>query len=483
MSPNHPAIRGRPALGRTGAIRLNHKERTNLKSFNELGLAAPIARALAEEKYETPTPIQAGAIPPVLAGRDLVGIAQTGTGKTAAFALPILNHLLTQRRRAEQRTCRVLVLSPTRELSGQILESFRTYGRHVRPTTALAIGGVPMGRQVRTLINGVDVLVATPGRLLDLMQNNAVRLDRIEVFVLDEADRMLDMGFIRDIRKIVAKIPAQRQTLFFSATMPQEIEKLAGELLRDPVRIAVSPATKTADRVDQRVVHVDRSDKPDLLASLLKSEPVDRALIFTRTKHGADRVVRGLIKAGISAEAIHGNKSQSNRERALAGFRAGRVRTLVATDIAARGIDVEGISHVFNYDLPNIPESYVHRIGRTARAGADGIAISFCSHDEMPFLRDIEKLIRITIPSTDQRRQRQAGPRPAQPQQQRHRQPNGRQPHQQRGRNEQRQPRNQATEPRPHNGQGAGIESVAFMQERGRNQRRHNGNGARRPTY
>ena len=483
MSPNHPAIRGRPALGRAGAIRLNHKERTNLKSFDELGLAAPIARALAEEKYETPTPIQAGAIPPVLTGRDLVGIAQTGTGKTAAFALPILNHLLTQRRRAEQRTCRVLVLSPTRELSGQILESFRTYGRHVRPTTALAIGGVPMGRQVRTLINGVDVLVATPGRLLDLMQNNAVRLDRIEVFVLDEADRMLDMGFIRDIRKIVAKIPAQRQTLFFSATMPQEIEKLAGELLRDPVRIAVSPATKTADRVDQRVVHVDRADKPDLLASLLKSEPVDRALIFTRTKHGADRVVRGLIKAGISAEAIHGNKSQSNRERALAGFRTGRVRTLVATDIAARGIDVEGISHVFNYDLPNIPESYVHRIGRTARAGADGIAISFCSHDEMPFLRDIEKLIRITIPSTDQRRQRQAGPRPAQPQQQRHRQPNGRQPHQQRGRNEQRQPRNQATEPQPHKGQGAGIESVAFMQERGRNQRRHNGNGARRPTY
>ena len=456
-----------------------------MKSFNELGLAAPIARALAEEKYETPTPIQAGAIPPVLTGRDLVGIAQTGTGKTAAFALPILNHLLTQRRRAEQRTCRVLVLSPTRELSGQILESFRTYGRHVRPTTALAIGGVPMGRQVRTLINGVDVLVATPGRLLDLMQNNAVRLDRIEVFVLDEADRMLDMGFIRDIRKIVAKIPAQRQTLFFSATMPQEIEKLAGELLRDPVRIAVSPATKTADRVDQRVVHVDRSDKPDLLASLLKSEPVDRALIFTRTKHGADRVVRGLIKAGISAEAIHGNKSQNNRERALAGFRAGRVRTLVATDIAARGIDVEGISHVFNYDLPNIPESYVHRVGRTARAGADGIAISFCSHDEMPFLRDIEKLIRISIPSTDQRRQRQAGPRPAQSQQQqRHRHSNGHQTHQQRGRNEQRQPRHQATGPQSHNGRGAGIESVAFMQERGRNQRRHNGgNGARRPTY
>ena len=481
MSSIHPAIRGCPAFAGTARF-AEPQERNNLKSFNELGLAAPIARALAEEKYETPTPIQSGAIPPVMAGRDLVGIAQTGTGKTAAFALPILNHLLNQRRRPEQRTCRVLVLSPTRELSGQILESFRTYGRHVRPTTALAIGGVPMGRQVRTLINGVDVLVATPGRLLDLMQNHAVRLDRIEVFVLDEADRMLDMGFIRDIRKIVAKLPQQRQTLFFSATMPQEIESLAGELLRDPIRIAVTPAAKTADRVDQRVVHVDRADKPELLASLLKSETVDRALIFTRTKHGADRVVRGLIKSGISAEAIHGNKSQNNRERALASFRSGRVRTLVATDIAARGIDVEGISHVFNYDLPNIPESYVHRIGRTARAGADGIAISFCSHDEMPFLRDIEKLIRIAIPSTDQRRQRQAGPRPAQPQQQRHRHSNGRKAHQQRGRNDQRQGRNQGKEPRPHNGQGGGIESVAFMQDRGRDQRRHNG-GPRRPSY
>jgi superfamily II DNA/RNA helicase len=452
-----------------------------LKSFNELALAAPLVRALAEENYQTPTPIQAGAIPPVLAGRDLVGIAQTGTGKTAAFALPILNHLLNQRRRPEHRACRVLVLSPTRELSGQILESFRTYGRHIRPTTALAIGGVPMGRQVRSLLTGVDVLVATPGRLLDLMQNHAVRLDRIEVFVLDEADRMLDMGFIRDIRKIVAKLPAQRQTLFFSATMPEEIETLAREMLRDPVRVAVTPAAKTADRIAQRIVHVDRADKPSLLASLLKSENVDRALVFTRTKHGADKVVRGLVKAGIPAEAIHGNKSQNNRERALAGFRSGRVRTLVATDIAARGIDVDGISHVFNYDLPNIPETYVHRIGRTARAGAEGIAISLCSHDELPFLRDIEKLIRLSISSTDQRRQRNTAHRPAPAPQQRSRHPHGRSHHH--GRNDQRQARNDQPQARP-NGQGGGIETVGFMQDRKRGDRRYNGgNGARRPAH
>jgi ATP-dependent RNA helicase RhlE len=448
-----------------------------LKTFHELGLAAPIVRALAEEKYETPTPIQAAAIPPVLAGRDLVGIAQTGTGKTAAFALPILNHLLNQRRRPEQRACRVLVLSPTRELSGQILESFRTYGRHVRPTTALAIGGVPIGRQVRSLVNGVDVLVATPGRLLDLMQNQAVRLDRIEVFVLDEADRMLDMGFIRDIRKIVAKVPARRQTLFFSATMPQEIETLAGEMLREPVRVAVTPQAKTADRIEQRILHVDRGDKPGLLASLLKSEPVDRALVFTRTKHGADRVVRGLVKAGIAAEAIHGNKSQNNRERTLAGFRAGRVRTLVATDIAARGIDVDGISHVFNYDLPNIPESYVHRIGRTARAGAEGVAISFCSQEEVPYLRDIEKLIRFAIPATEHRRQRQSSQRPQQGQQARNR--NGRPQRRQEPWHPLRD-RPQTTRPDAYNGE---IGSVAFMQEPKRHPSRHNGgNGARRPA-
>jgi ATP-dependent RNA helicase RhlE len=459
-----------------------------LKSFNELGLAAPIARALVEEKYESPTPIQAQAIPPILAGKDLVGIAQTGTGKTAAFALPILNHLLNHRLRAEQRSCRVLILSPTRELSGQILDSFRTYGRHVRLTTALAIGGVPIGRQVRSLVNGVDVLVATPGRLLDLMQSNAVKLDRIEVFVLDEADRMLDMGFIRDIRKIVAKLPAQRQTLFFSATMPTEIEKLVSELLHNPVRVAVTPQAKTADRVEQRIVHIERSEKGNLLAELLKSEPVDRALVFTRTKHGADKVVRALQKAGIASEAIHGNKSQNNRERALANFRSGRVRTLIATDIAARGIDVDGVSHVFNYDLPNIPESYVHRIGRTARAGAEGIAISFCDREEMPFLRDIEKLIRMEIPSTDRRRDKSSAPRPAQsaqPEQNRHRQQRGRSNGKHQGRPEGR-PERHGRPQQPHgehsNRNDGNMESVAFMQRK----RPHRGNagagGTQRPA-
>jgi ATP-dependent RNA helicase RhlE len=482
-----------------------------LNSFNELGLAAPIARALQDEKYEKPTPIQAQAIPPILAGRDLVGIAQTGTGKTAGFALPIINHLLTQRLRAEQRSCRVLILSPTRELSGQILESFRTYGRHVRLTTALAIGGVPIGRQIRSLVNGVDVLVATPGRLLDLMQSNAVRLDRLEVFVLDEADRMLDMGFIRDIRKIVAKMPARRQTLFFSATMPGEIEGLASEMLRDPVRVAVTPVAKTADRVDQRIVYVDRADKAGLLAELLKSETVDRALIFTRTKHGADKVVRSLEKAGIRSEAIHGNKSQNNRERTLANFRSGRVRTLIATDIAARGIDVDGVSHVFNYDIPNIAESYVHRIGRTARAGAEGIAISFCDRDEMPFLRDIEKLIKMQIPSTDRRRNKTAAPQPAgqaHPHRgqhaprngrgghangKRHGRPDGRKDNPGRQDGQGRQDKHgRADHGRPQHAQGqrqepshtnnGKIDSVAFMQRK-RKPNRHPANGAERPAH
>ena len=275
---------------------------------------------------------------------------------------------------------------------------------------ALAIGGVNINPQMRALAHGVDVLVATPGRLLDLMSHRAVQLDRVEVFVLDEADRMLDMGFIHDIRRIVAKLPAKRQTLFFSATMPREITELANSMLKDPVRVAVTPAATTVDRVDQRVILVDRAAKPALLAQLLRSEPIDRVLVFTRTKHGADKVVRSLQKSQLAAEAIHGNKSQSQRERVLAEFRAGKVRTLIATDIAARGIDVEGISHVVNFDLPNIPESYVHRIGRTARAGADGVAISFCDGEERAFLRDIEKLIRISIPSTDQRGVRHAEP-------------------------------------------------------------------------
>ncbi len=341
-----------------------------------------------------------------MSGRDVIGIAQTGTGKTAAFALPILHRLTDHPRSSERKSCRVLVLSPTRELSGQILASFRAYGRHLRIRSALAIGGVPMGGQVRALLDGVDVLVATPGRLLDLVQSNALRLGSVECFVLDEADRMLDMGFINDIRKIVAKLPAQRQTLMFSATMPRAIAELAAHMLRDPVKVAVTPAATTVERIEQRVILVDRAAKPSVLVDVLRGEAVDRVLVFTRTKHGADKVVRKLVQSGIAAEAIHGNKSQGQRERVLAAFRNGKVKTLVATDIAARGIDVDGISHVVNFDLPNVPETYVHRIGRTARAGAGGIAISLCDAEERAFLRDIEKLIRISIPASDRRSQR-----------------------------------------------------------------------------
>ena len=373
-----------------------------MNSFTELGLALPITRALADERYITPTPIQAQTIPPAMSGRDIVGIAQTGTGKTAAFALPILHQIAGNRKRPEKKTCRVLVLSPTRELSGQIVDSFKTYGRHMNVSVTLAIGGVPMGRQVRALMHGVEVLVATPGRLLDLVQSNALRLGDVEILVLDEADRMLDMGFIRDIRKIITKIPAKRQTLFFSATMPGEIEDLARQMLNNPERVAVTPVASTVERITQRVVHVKKSDKPALLVETLRAETIDRVLVFTRTKHGADKVVRQLGQQGIAAEAIHGNKSQGQRDRALQAFRNGRVRTLIATDIAARGIDVDGVSHVVNYDLPNVPESYVHRIGRTARAGADGIAISFCDGEERAFLRSIERLIGITIPASGQ---------------------------------------------------------------------------------
>jgi ATP-dependent RNA helicase RhlE len=392
-------------------------ERTNLlTSFQDFGLAETISRALKEENYLTPTPIQAQTIPLALAGRDVVGIAQTGTGKTAAFALPILHRLLENRIKPQPKTCRVLVLSPTRELSGQILESFNAYGRHMRLTSALAIGGVPMGRQVRSLMQGVDVLVATPGRLIDLVQSNGLKLNQVEFLVLDEADRMLDMGFINDIRKIVAKLPIKRQTLFFSATMPKDIAELAEQMLRDPARVAVTPVASTVDRITQRIIQVDHSAKPALLAQILKQEQVNRALIFTRTKHGADKVVKGLERAGIPADAIHGNKSQNHRERVLAAFRSGEIRTLVATDIAARGIDVDGISHVVNFDLPNIPETYVHRIGRTARAGADGVAISLCAGEEIAYLRDIEKLIRITLPREDRRTpgHRDTAPAPSQ---------------------------------------------------------------------
>jgi len=423
-----------------------------LTSFHDFGLAEPITRALAQENYVTPTPIQIQTIPVALSRRDVVGIAQTGTGKTAAFALPILHRLFAERRRPERKTCRVLVLSPTRELSGQIRDSFHTYGRHLGVSAALAIGGVPMGAQVRSLLNGVDVLVATPGRLLDLVRSNALRLGAVEVLVLDEADRMLDMGFIHDIRKIVAHLPPRRQTMLFSATMPRAIAELADQMLRDPAKVAVTPVASTVDRVEQRVIRVDRAGKPAALVDILRREPIDRALVFTRTKHGADKVVRGLVKAGIAAEAIHGNKSQNRRESVLAAFRKGEVRTLVATDIAARGIDVDGISHVVNFDLPNVPETYVHRIGRTARAGAEGVAISLCDGEEAAFLRDIEKLIRMSIPATGSL-PRQARPSPGRTAQPR---PSGRQPH-------------HGDAPRKGSGQqkGRGIAAVAFLHRRG----------------
>ena len=329
----------------------------------------------------------------------------------------------------------MLVLSPTRELSGQIADSFRAYGRHIRPLAVeLAIGGVPINRQVRGMARGAEVLVATPGRLLDLVHQRAVRLDTIEVLVLDEADRMLDMGFIHDIKKIVAMLPCQRQTLFFSATMPQEITRLADAMLSNPARVAVTPQATTVERIAQRVILTEKASKQALLAELLKSEPVERVLVFTRTKHGADKVVRGLQKSGFAADAIHGNKSQNQRERVLADFRSGKLRTLIATDIAARGIDVDGVSHVFNYDLPNIPESYVHRIGRTARAGAEGVAISFCDHEEAAFLRDIERMIRMTIPSTNRRTGGRPTPAPQQAETRHDGRPNNKRGnHQQRG--------------------------------------------------
>jgi ATP-dependent RNA helicase RhlE len=369
-----------------------------LNSFSDLGLAAPILSALAAEGYVTPTPIQSQAIPHVLAGRDLQGIAQTGTGKTAAFALPILHRLAADRHPAPRRGCRVLVLSPTRELASQIAENFRSYSVGLNMRTTLVFGGVPKPKQARALANGVDILVATPGRLLDHLGDGAVRLDQVETLVLDEADHMLDLGFIVPIRKIAALLPTKRQTLFFSATMPKEIGTLAASLLHDPVHVAVTPVATTAERVEQQVIFVEAARKRIVLADILRDKRLERTLVFTRTKHGADRVVRHLEEVGLQAAAIHGNKSQSQRERALGAFRTGETPVLVATDIAARGIDVDGVTHVINFDLPNVPESYVHRIGRTARAGKAGVAISFCDAEERAHLRGIEKLIRTRLP-------------------------------------------------------------------------------------
>jgi ATP-dependent RNA helicase RhlE len=369
-------------------------------TFNDLKLAAPLMKALAAENYTRPTPIQSQAIPHILAARDLQGIAQTGTGKTAAFALPMLQRLAAAPKRPQARSCRALILSPTRELASQIAESFRAYGRHLNLSTAVVFGGVSIRPQIERLSRGIDILVATPGRLLDHLDSGTLRLDHVEIFVLDEADQMLDMGFIHTIRRIVPKLPRQRQSLFFSATMPRDIAALAGELLRDPVKVAVTPVATTAEKVDQRVIFVETSRKRALLANILEDEEMTRTLVFTRTKHGADRVVRHLEAEGVRAAAIHGNKSQSQRERALDAFKSGRTKVLVATDIAARGIDIEAVTHVVNFDLPNVPESYVHRIGRTARAGAAGIAISFCDAEEKPYLRDIEKLIRRELPTS-----------------------------------------------------------------------------------
>ena len=363
-------------------------------TFAALGVAEPLLRALAAENYLTPTPIQSQAIAPLLAGRDLLGIAQTGTGKTAAFALPILQRLAEKRENAGPRGVRALVLAPTRELALQIAASFRAYGRHVPMRYAVVIGGVGMHGQAQALARGTDILVATPGRLLDLMRAGSVRLDKVSHLVLDEADRMLDMGFIRDVRKIVQAVPRDRQSLLFSATMPREVAQLAAEMMRDPLRVEVTPKVVTVEAVDQRVYFIDAKSKPALLAKLLSGPVLTRVIVFTRTKHGANRVAERLAKDGVTAEAIHGNKSQGARQRALEAFRNGRARVLVATDIAARGIDVDSVTHVINFDLPNEPESYVHRIGRTARAGAKGVAIAFCSPEERDYLRDIERLTR-----------------------------------------------------------------------------------------
>ncbi len=384
--------------------------------FAALGLSEPIVRAVAAEGYAAPTPIQSKAIPEVIAGRDLLGCARTGTGKTGAFALPILHRLASAqleqsqgprahsngrgrnggRRRSEPvaRLPRALILAPTRELASQIVESFRTYGRHLPLRSAAIFGGVSQHGQVRALRDGVDVLAATPGRLLDLMQQGLVDLSRVEIFVLDEADRMLDMGFINDIRKIIERLPHERQSLLFSATMPAEIRRLADTMLNEPVFVQVDPADSTAVSITQSVYHVSRANKPELLERLLRSGGMDRTLVFTRTKHGADKVVRLLARGGINAAAIHGNKSQNARTHALNGFKNGRSAVLVATDIASRGIDVDEITHVVNYDLPNLPECYVHRIGRTARAGASGTAVSFCDQEELGDLKAIERLIR-----------------------------------------------------------------------------------------
>jgi ATP-dependent RNA helicase RhlE len=370
-----------------------------LKTFADMQLIAPVQKALAEEKYETPTPIQSQTVPSALSGRDVLGCAQTGTGKTAAFALPILHQLGQHNRKAVPNRPFVLVLAPTRELAIQIGDSFATYGRHLKLRQALVYGGVGQAQQVRTLKRGAHLLIATPGRLLDLMNQGHIHLDQLETFVLDEADRMLDMGFLPDLRRIIAKLPEQRQSLFFSATLPPKIIELSQQLLSDPISVNVTPKSTSVERIVQRVLYVERAAKQRLLQEILTAGDVDRALVFTRTKRGANMVAEKLHKSGITATAIHGNKSQAARQRALEAFRRKHVQVLVATDVAARGIDIDGITHVVNFDMPMEPEAYVHRIGRTGRAGAEGMALSFCTSEERGDLRAIEKLIGQKVPA------------------------------------------------------------------------------------
>jgi len=372
-----------------------------MTKFSELGLIDPILRAVTEQGYETPTPIQAKAIPPLLNGRDVLGIAQTGTGKTAAFALPILQRLSENGNRPGRRATRTLVLTPTRELAGQVADCFKTYGRHLQLRHTVVFGGVGINPQAHAVAKGVDVVVATPGRLLDLIGRGFLSLDNVEVFVLDEADRMLDMGFINDIKKIIARLPIQRQNLLFSATMPKEIHGLVDSILCDAVRVEATPPATTVQRVTQKVMFVAKADKRDLLHHILQDASVESAIIFTRTKHAANKVSEHLRRMGIQSEAIHGNKSQGARQRALDDFKSGKVRALVATDIAARGIDVDGVTHVVNFDLPNEPDAYVHRIGRTARAGSSGIALSFCDETELSHLKQIHRTIRQSLSVDD----------------------------------------------------------------------------------
>ncbi|WP_349360314.1 DEAD/DEAH box helicase [Stappia sp.] len=386
-----------------------------MTTFTDLGLAASVLKGVADEGYTTPTPIQAQGIPAILSGSDVLGLAQTGTGKTASFVLPLLHRIAENRAgRPAPKTCGALILAPTRELAAQIADSIRVYGRHMRHSATVVVGGARPMPQIRNLARGQDIVVATPGRLLDHMSTGAVTLSTTTTIVLDEADHMLDLGFLPAIRKILAALPRQRQTILLSATMPKPIRALAEDFLHEPQEIAVAPASKPIDRIEQKVLLMEKDAKRQALIDVLRDADLDRAIVFTRTKHGADKVARQLEQAGLGAGAIHGNKSQGQRQRTLDAFRAGRTPILVATDIAARGIDVDGVSHVVNFELPNVPESYVHRIGRTARAGKSGIAVSFCDMSERPYLRDIEKLIGKTlVERDDDPRPARGGKRPA----------------------------------------------------------------------